>query len=107
MATFSSCESGAESDCPEVSNEVEVPQSRSFVVGETFRSFEEVENRIKEYEKANYVQFWKRDARTVKNAQKRLNRPLHDRIKYYEITFCCIHGGKRFTSKGEGKRSCL
>lgn len=96
-----------DSDCPSVANEVEIPQSKSFVVGETFRSFEEVENRLKEYEQANYVQFWKRDARTVENAKKQINRHLHDRIKYYEIVFCCIHGGKKFVSNGQGKRSSL
>ena len=97
----------SEEECPDISNEVELTQSSSFVVGECFKSFAEVEKRVQEYEQANFVQFWKRDARTVEAARKRINRPLNDCITYYEIVFCCIHGGKRFTSKGKGKRSCL
>lgn len=95
----------SEFECPEVSNEIELPHTTSFKVGDSFKSFEEVESKLKEYEKVNCVQYWKRDARTVEAAQKRINRPLSQCMKYYEVTFCCIHGGKKFTSKGEGKRS--
>ena len=70
-----------EDEFPEACNEVELPHSSSFEIGESFRSFDEVEFKIKEYEQANCVQFWKRDARKVESAQKRMNRPLHDRIK--------------------------
>ena len=94
-------------ECLEVSNEVECVPNSSFEIGECFKTFDEVETRVKEYEQANFVQLWKRDARTVEAARKRINRPLHDRIKYYEIVFSCIHGGKKFSSKGKGKRSCL
>ena len=77
----------------------------SFAVGESFGTFEELEVKIKAYEQRHYVQLWKRDTRTVQAAQKRLNSPLSERIKYYEVKYSCIHGGKNFKARGEGKRS--
>lgn len=76
-----------------------------FSVGQIFPSYEALESQIQNYEQVHFVQLWKRDTRTVQAAQKRMSRPLNDRIKYYEITYCCIHGGKNFKARGEGKRS--
>ena len=39
----------SEECCPEMSNEVELTQSSSFVVGECFKSFAEVEKRAQQY----------------------------------------------------------
>ena len=87
------------------SGNVESLQRVSFTLGESFKSFDELEKKMKEYEITNLVQFWKRDTRTINAAQKRINRHLNTNLKYYEITYCCIHGGKKFTSNSEGKRS--
>ena len=76
----------------------------SLFVGQRFESFDELQHHLKLYESQNYVQFWCRDSRTVEAGQKRLSRPLSKRIKYYYITYRCIHGGKKFKSRGEGKR---
>ena len=37
----------------------------SFSVGDSFSTFEDLENKVKEYESTHFVQFWKRDARTI------------------------------------------
>ena len=76
----------------------------SFAVGESFSSFQELESKVKLYEE-QYVQLWKCDSRTVQTAQKRMTRHLSEEIKYYELTLCCIHGGKKFKPRGEGKRA--
>ena len=97
------------------SSEVEVavvslssPEKVSFTVWESFETFQDLERNINDYEQSNSVQLWKRDARTVQIAQKRLpNRTLNERIKYYEITYACIHGGKKFRPSGNGKRITL
>ena len=68
----------------------------SFFVGQQFRSFEDFQRHLKLYESQHFVQFWCRDSRTIQAAQKRLNRHLSDEIKYYELTYRCIHGGKKF-----------
>ena len=44
-----------------------------FKIGDHFKSFEELEKRIKEFEDFYFVKFWKREARTVEAAQKRVN----------------------------------
>ena len=76
----------------------------SFFVGQQFQSFEDLQSHIKLYESQHFVQFWCRDSRTVQAAQKRVNRPLSEKIKYYQLTYGCIHGGKKFKARGEGKR---
>ena len=45
----------------------------------------------------------KRD-RSVEKAQVRISYKLNERLKYYEVTFRCIHGGKNFKSRGTGVR---
>ena len=81
--------------------------SITFALGETFRSYEEVEVKVKEYEKANFVQLWKREARTIASAQKRVERYMKPELKYYQLKYCCIHGGKRFRPGGSGLRETM
>jgi len=56
-------------------------------------------------EEIKSVQLWMRDSRTIKAAHKRVNRYLDNHIKYYELTDGCLHGGRKFQVKGEGKRT--
>ena len=76
-----------------------------FSVGDSFESFDALQTNIKAHEQAHFVKFWKRDARTIEAAKKRLDRPLNPALKYYELKFCCIHGGQNFKPKGKGQRS--
>ena len=76
-----------------------------FSLNEVFNSFDELDKKIKEYEVKKAVQLWRRDSRTIETASKRVNRYLDKRIKYYELTYSCIHGGRKFVAKGEGKRA--
>ncbi len=54
--------------------------------------------KMKEYH--IFMKFWKRDSRTVEAAKRCVTRYL--RCIYYEVTFCCINGGQKFKSSGEG-----
>lgn len=76
-----------------------------FSVDDVFKSFDELKEKINVYQKKNAVQLWTRDSRTIKAAQKRVNRYLDKRIRYYELTYGCLHGGRKFQAKGEGKRA--
>ena len=76
-----------------------------FSVGETFNDFQELESKRHAFEQANFVQLWKRDCRTVAAAKKRLDRHLDEKLKYYEVKYCCVHGGQSFRAKGNGARS--
>ena len=44
-------------------------------LGDKFSSYEQL-NKIKEYEKTNFVQLWKRESRTINAAKKRTLRYL-------------------------------
>ncbi len=70
-----------------------------FSVGETFESFEQL------FKKENFVELWKRDTRTIAAARKRgVDRPLSPCLKYYEVKYCCVHGGQAFKPRGQGQR---
>ena len=84
---------------------VQPPKDVSFAVGDTFESFDALVTKIKAYQQAKFVQFWRRDARTIEAAKKRLDRYLNPSLKYYELKFCCIHGGQAFKPKGKGMRN--
>ena len=77
----------------------------TFSLGEAFDSFVTLDKKINEFKKANFVELWKRDARTVEAAKKRVEKHLKPELKYYEIKYCCIHGGQAFKAKGKGVRS--
>lgn len=79
----------------------------TFSIGERFKTFIDLQNKLKEYKVATSTKFWIRDSRTVNAARTRLTRHLSDEIKYYQVSFRCIHGGRKFVAKGEGKRSTL
>ena len=78
--------------------EIETDNDNSFVVGDCSESFAKLEN-------SHFVKFWKRDTRTVEAARKRMNKSIKPELKYYEIKYCCIHGGQHFKSQGKGLRN--
>ena len=87
----------------ECSFATECETSPMFVVGDKFRSYKELEQKIKFFEENNYVQLWKREARTISGVQKRVQRYLNPELRYYQLKYCCVHGGKDF--KGDRSTS--
>ena len=76
-----------------------------FTIGESFNSFAELEQKVDSFQEANSVGLWKRDTRTIAAAQKRMpNRPLNPELKYAELVYSCVHGGRKHTSKSTGIR---
>ena len=73
--------------------EIETNDDNSFVVGNCFESFAKLEASVEKYERSHFVKFWKRDTRTIETAGRRMNKSLKPELKYYEIKYCCIHGG--------------
>ena len=76
-----------------------------FRLGDEFHDFNELEVKLHDFEQTNSVKLWKRDCRTIVAARKRLNRPLDEKLKYYTIRYCCIHGGQKYRQQGKGLRS--
>ena len=97
----------AHEDISHVQQEVkiETDNDNSFVFGDCFESFAKLEARVEKFENSHFVKFWKRDTRTVEAARKRMNKSIKPELKYYEIKYCCIHGGQHFKSQGKGLRN--
>ena len=55
----------------------------SFSVGELLHCFTEMEDKIKAYKEQAFCELWKRDARTIAAARKRMERPMKEELKYY------------------------
>ncbi|KAL1442481.1 hypothetical protein MTO96_030787 [Rhipicephalus appendiculatus] len=69
----------------------------TFRVGDRFASFVELEKVVAAYSSRNSVQLWKRDARTIDAARKRVGNiasKMGEHLKYQSLKYCCIHGGK-------------
>ncbi|KAL3224138.1 hypothetical protein MRX96_026719 [Rhipicephalus microplus] len=80
----------------------------TFRVGDRFASFVELEKAVAAYSSRHSVQLWKRDARTIDAARKRVGNiasKMGEHLKYQCIKYCCIHGGKKFTSTATGRSS--
>lgn len=74
--------------------------------GKRFNSFDELGEWLDNFQTANSVQLFVRDSRTVAAAQKRMpKRQLKAGLRYYQIAFCCIHGGRQYRSQSSGVRS--
>ena len=76
----------------------------SLTVGQLFSSFADLEAFLENYKKTNFIDLYVRNSRSVENGQKRLSKSLKPELVYYEIKFACVHGGRKFSSRGTGQR---
>ena len=78
----------------------------TFKAGEKFSNVEvEFELKLEAYKKQAFVEFWRRDSRMITAARKRgVDRPLKADLKYYDLKYCCVHGGRAFKPRGKGSR---
>ena len=76
-----------------------------FAVGDSFRSFSELGERISEFENKSFVQLYVRRSRSIEATAKRApKKQFKQDLKYAEIDYVCIHGGRRdFKSTSTGK----
>ena len=73
-------------------------------VGDQYNSYEELEKAIKVLEKVQNINFWIRDSRSITAAKRRVNITISPVLKYYEVKYACIKGGRPFQSKSTGAR---
>ena len=72
---------------------------------EELKDFSSLEIAIQQYQKEENIQFFRRNSRTIEKTQPRMpDEKLNERLKYYEISFHCIRGGKNFKSRSTGMR---
>ncbi|XP_062522211.1 uncharacterized protein LOC134196995 [Corticium candelabrum] len=73
--------------------------------GQEFSSFEELKHCISSYERATFVQLDIRRSRSLESAKKRATKKnFNSDLRFSELQYNCIHGGKHFQSRGTGKR---
>ena len=78
--------------------------SVSLRVGELFLNFNSLMSNIEHCQNTSHVQLHRCNSRTVGKAAARCpKKTLSPDLKYAELTFSCIHGGKYFKSEGTGK----
>lgn len=79
-----------------------------FVIGETFSSYEELHTKLNLFKEEHMTEMYTASSRTYQSAlnlqkiSKKKN--FNEALKYTEITFKCIEGGKR-DSKSKGQRN--
>ena len=79
----------------------------TFVVGENFASFVELEQKIEKYQKIYSTQLYRRDSRKIDSACKRAPKKyinVKKELEYTDIRYCCIHGGKKYKTESKGIR---
>ena len=75
--------------------------------GGEFKSFAELCDKVSEFERAGCVQLYIRRSRLIISAAKRSsskNSDYNENLKYDEIEYACIHGGKNFKTTSTDKR---
>ena len=56
----------------------------------------------------HFVKLWNWDLRSISAAQQgSMKRKLSEEIRYYELTYPYIHGGKKFKTPGKEARQTL
>ena len=67
-------------------------------------SIDALEKKLKSFECTTFTKFWKREARTIEAARKRINRHLNPDLNYYQLKYASIHGGQAFRPKSRAVR---
>ena len=74
-------------------------------IGKKLEDFSSLEIATQQYQKKENVQFFRRSSRTIQKAQPRMpDKKINERLKYFEISFHFIRGGKNFKSRSTGLR---
>ncbi|XP_071527088.1 zinc finger SWIM domain-containing protein 3-like [Panulirus ornatus] len=73
-------------------------------VGDEFSSFEELVEAISRLEKVQNITYWRRHTRTIKAGAKIVKTTFNPALKYYQVHWACVKGGRPYQSKSTGQR---
>lgn len=74
-------------------------------VGATFSTFENLSDSIKRYEETHYTTLYTRSSRTIEATKKRATkRYFNSKLKYTELDYACIHGGRQYKSTSNSRK---
>ena len=71
----------------------------SFVVGEKFYTFEELEDKIQRLKNATGVELWRSDAAEIESAPKHFVKSLSKALKYYQVRYSCLRSSRKLKMK--------
>lgn len=78
-------------------------------VGDKFDSFKSFNEKLEEYKKKVYSDFWIRDCRTLKNHAKKYPNSCaataDSKLMYYYVRFACIKGGRAYTPRNKLRKT--
>lgn len=74
-------------------------------VGDRFASYDALVERLQNHSAVDFVNYWRRDTRTLKGALMKTSRPIAACLRYYSVRYACVHGGQRFDRRGTGQRN--
>ena len=70
--------------------------------GSKFVSFKLLSESIKQWERENFVQLYKRRSRTIQSAARRATKKKYNKdLEFSEIDYACIHGGRNLKENVE------
>lgn len=76
-------------------------------MGREFSSYEELSLCIKKWEEESYVTLYTRSSRGLEAARRRApRRTFAEALKFSELDYACVHGGREYKSKSSQKRLC-
>ena len=76
-----------------------------FRVGDEFKCFDDLCDKISTFEVTQFVQLYIRRSRTIIAESKQSAKKVYNEdLKYTEIEYACINGGKNFTTTSTGER---
>ena len=76
-----------------------------FRVGDEFNSFDDLRDKISTFGQTQFVQLYIRRSRTIIMASKRRTKKIYNEdLKFAELEYACINGGKNFKTTSTGER---
>ncbi|XP_074661111.1 zinc finger SWIM domain-containing protein 3-like [Tubulanus polymorphus] len=75
-----------------------------FKVGDKFSSFDDVLAAIKLFEDEQLMSYWRRHTRLLDGAPKSTPKTNENAIKYYQVYYHCLKGGKKHKTCSKGLR---
>jgi len=81
----------------------------SLSVGDLFEIYNELKDRIADFQRANYCELVHRDSWTLEGAKTRVPKVVErakPELRYYSITLKCSLGGKKHKGESSGTRPC-
>ena len=75
----------------------------AFRIGETFSTFSELEEKIRQFKDNAFIDLYRRDSKTIEKAN--VKRHIKAELRFYRIKYACVFGGRKFKSFSKGERS--